>query len=187
MSKSAYEIGANEEELSRHVIVAWVDNEAGVLARVSGLFSGRGYNIESLAVAKVDEERNISRITIATNGTPQVIDQIQAQLLKLVPVHKVASYPINEKSIFRELALVKFISEDEKELKKAKKLCVDFKLEFLDKTSKSFIVQFLGTRREVDSFVKKIKSLGQISVSRTGALAMKKGWETVKDNKGKVL
>jgi len=86
MSKSAYPIKTDEEQFERVVIVAWVDNEAGVLARVSGLFSGRGYNIESLAVAKVDEERNISRITIATNGTKSVIEQIKAQLLKLVPV-----------------------------------------------------------------------------------------------------
>ena len=91
MSKSAYSTNTTEEKLERVIIVAWVDNETGVLARVSGLFSGRGYNIESLAVAEVDEERNISRITIATNGTKLVIEQIKAQLLKLVPVHKVAA------------------------------------------------------------------------------------------------
>ncbi|MEK9680867.1 MAG: acetolactate synthase small subunit [Pelagibacteraceae bacterium] len=186
MPKSAYEIDQQDNKIERYVVVAWVDNEAGVLARISGLFSGRGYNIESLAVAQVDEDRHISRITIATNGSKQVIDQIQAQLLKLVPVHKVATYPIDDTSIFRELGLVKFIGEGEN-LKKAEQLCVDFKFEFLDKSSKSFITQVLGTRREVDEFVKKIKDLGQISVSRTGALAMKKGPETVKDNKGKVL
>ena len=85
MSKSAYSIDSGEEKLDRVIIVAWVDNEAGVLARVSGLFSGRGYNIESLAVAKVDEERNISRITISTNGTKSVIEQIKAQLLNWCP------------------------------------------------------------------------------------------------------
>ncbi|MEK9732013.1 MAG: acetolactate synthase small subunit [Pelagibacteraceae bacterium] len=186
MPKSAYEIDQHEEKIERYVVVAWVDNEAGVLARISGLFSGRGYNIESLAVAQVDEERNISRITIATNGTKQVIDQIQAQLLKLVPVHKVATYPIDDLSIFRELGLIKFIGEGDN-FKKAEQLCVDFKFEFLDKSPKSFIAQALGTRRELDEFIKKIRALGQISVSRTGALAMKKGPEIVKDNKGKVL
>ena len=100
MSKSAYEIDSQIDKIDRYVIVAWVDNEAGVLARLSGLFSGRGYNIESLAVAQVDEERKISRITIATYGTAGVIKQIQAQVLKLVPVHKVNIYPINEKTIF---------------------------------------------------------------------------------------
>ena len=91
MPKSAYEIDQQSESVERYIVVAWVDNEAGVLARIAGLFSGRGYNIESLAVAQVDDERNISRITIATNGTKQVVDQINAQLLKLIPVHKVAT------------------------------------------------------------------------------------------------
>ncbi|NCU50957.1 MAG: acetolactate synthase small subunit, partial [Candidatus Fonsibacter lacus] len=100
---SAYPEATKNEQLERHIMVVWVDNEAGVLARVSGLFSGRGYNIESLAVAKVDEEKNISRITIATNGTNSVIEQIKAQLLKLIPVYKVASFPVDDKSIFREL------------------------------------------------------------------------------------
>ena len=186
MSKSAYEIDNQIDKIERYVIVAWVDNEAGVLARLSGLFSGRGYNIESLAVAQVDEERRISRITIATYGTEGVIKQIQAQVLKLVPVHKVNIYPINKKTIFRELALVKFLGEGEI-LGKAEQLCVDNKFEFLDKTSKSFIVQALGLRTEIDEFIKKIKTLGEVSISRTGALAMNKGAETVKDNKGKVL
>tara|TARA_B100000989_G_scaffold297430_1_gene283185 strand:+ start:298 stop:858 length:561 start_codon:yes stop_codon:yes gene_type:complete len=186
MSKSAYEIDQNQKKIERYVVVAWVDNEAGVLARVSGLFSGRGYNIESLAVSEVDHDRKISRITIATLGTQAVIKQIQAQVLKLVPVHKVNIYPINDETIFRELALVKFLGEG-KVLETAKQICIDNKCQFLDKTSKSFIVQALGRRTEIDDFIKKIKVLGQVSISRTGALAMKKGSETVKDNKGQVL
>ena len=184
--KSAYSQPTKFGKEDHHIIVVWVDNEAGVLARVIGLFSGRGYNIESLAVAQVDDERNISRITIATNGTKQVVDQINAQLLKLIPVHKVATYPIDDTSIFRELALIKFVAESDT-LKKAEQLCIDLNSIILDKTPKSFIAQYLGTRREVDSFIKKIKPLGAISISRSGALAMKKGPETVKDNKGKVL
>ena len=91
-SKSAYSAPGKMEKLDTHIIVVWVDNEAGVLARVVGLFSGRGYNIESLAVAEIDSKLNISRITIVTTGTPQVIDQIKLQLKKLVPVHKVADF-----------------------------------------------------------------------------------------------
>lgn len=186
MSKSAYPIKTDEEQFERVVIVAWVDNEAGVLARVSGLFSGRGYNIESLAVAKVDEERNISRITIATNGTKSVIEQIKAQLLKLVPVHNVSDYKIDDQSIFRELTLIKFTGDKEL-LSKAEKICVDFKGEFLDKTPQSFIVQIVNTRREIDDFIKKAKPFGLASITRSGPLAMSKGPITTKDNKGKVL
>jgi acetolactate synthase I/III small subunit len=186
MSKSAYSGDISDEKLERVIIVAWVDNEAGVLARVSGLFSGRGYNIESLAVAKVDEERNISRITISTNGTKSVIEQIKAQLLKLVPVHNVADFKIDENSIFKELALIKFVTDSEK-LKQAEKICIDFKVEFLDKTSQSFIAQIVNTRREIDDFIKKAKPFGLVSITRTGPLAMSKGSETTRDNKGKVL
>ena len=104
-SKSAYSVPTKDGRLATHIIVVWVDNEAGVLARVVGLFSGRGYNIESLAVAEVDFKENISRITIVTTGTPQVIDQIKLQLKKLVPVHKVADFKREDKNvIFKEMA-----------------------------------------------------------------------------------
>jgi acetolactate synthase-1/3 small subunit len=185
MSKSAYSTDITEEKLERVIIVAWVDNETGVLARVSGLFSGRGYNIESLAVAEVDEERNISRITIATNGTKSVIEQIKAQLLKLVPVHKVADFKIDlDKSVFKELALIKFIGDAEV-LKRAEEICVDFKGEFLDKTPQSF--QLVKKRSEINNFIKKAKPFGLASITRSGPLAMSKGSETIKDNKGKIL
>ena len=100
MVKSAYSFATKKEKSENHIIVVWVDNEAGVLARVVGLFSGRGYNIDSLAVAEVDKKKNISRITIATSGTPQVLQQIRSQLGKLIPVHKVADFPINKPVIF---------------------------------------------------------------------------------------
>ena len=110
--KSAYSVSTKKEKSDTHIIVVWVDNEAGVLARVVGLFSGRGYNIESLAVAEVDAKKNISRITIVTTGTPQVIDQIKLQLKKLVPVHKVADFKRNDKSvIFKEMALFKIVGK----------------------------------------------------------------------------
>ena len=103
-SKSAYSVAGKKGKLETHIIVVWVDNEAGVLARVVGLFSGRGYNIESLAVAEVDSKLNISRVTIVTTGTPEVIDQIKLQLKKLVPVHKVASFKRDDKKvIFKEM------------------------------------------------------------------------------------
>ena len=107
-SKSAYSIPGKKQKLDTHIIVVWVDNEAGVLARVVGFFSGRGYNIESLAVARIDTKLNISRITIVTTGTPQVIEQIKLQLKKLVPVHKVADFKREDKNvIFKEMALFK--------------------------------------------------------------------------------
>ena len=111
-SKSAYSNPGKLGKKDHHIIVVWVDNEAGVLARVVGLFSGRGYNIESLAVAEVDKKKHISRITIVTEGTPQVIEQIKLQLKKLIPVHKVADFQRNDKNIlFRELALFSAIPD----------------------------------------------------------------------------
>ena len=116
--KSAYSIPTKKGKLDTHIFVVWVDNESGVLARVVGLFSGRGYNIESLAVAEVDQTKNISRITIVTTGTPQVIDQIKLQLKKLVPVHKVADFKREDKKvIFKEMALLKIVAKKKKDRK----------------------------------------------------------------------
>ena len=175
--KSAYSVPTKLGKLDTHIFVVWVDNEAGVLARVVGLFSGRGYNIESLAVAEVDQTKNISRITIVTTGTPQVIDQIKLQLKKLVPVHKVAGFFRNDKKVlFRELALFKLVGASKK-LDKAKKLCKKYNAVILDKTKKSFVIQVTALRREIDKLVATLKPLGLISVSRTGAVAMTKGEE----------
>ena len=117
-SKSAYSIPGKKQKLDTHIIVVWVDNEAGVLARVVGLFSGRGYNIESLAVAEIDSKLKISRITIVTTGTPQVIEQIKLQLKKLVPVHKVADFKREDKNvIFKEMALFKLKGNKKKKKK----------------------------------------------------------------------
>ena len=125
-SKSAYSDPGKKGKLDTHIIVVWVDNEAGVLARVVGLFSGRGYNIESLAVAEVDPKRGISRITIVTTGTPQVIEQIKLQLGKLVPVHKVADFMRGDKKIiFKEMALLKLVGNTTKR-NKALKVCKKF-------------------------------------------------------------
>ena len=176
-SKSAYSEPTKLGKADHHIIVVWVDNEAGVLARVVGLFSGRGYNIESLAVAEVDKTKHLSRITIVTKGTPQVIQQIKLQLGKLVPVHKVADFLRNDPNIlFRELALFKLNGSSAK-LNKAKKLCKNYNCVVLDKTKKSFVIQITALRREIDKLTLTLKPLGLISVSRTGAVAMTKGEE----------
>ena len=174
-SKSAYSFAGKKQKPDTHIIVVWVDNEAGVLARVVGLFSGRGYNIESLAVAEVDQKQNISRITIVTTGTPQVVDQIKLQLKKLVPVHKVADFKRNDKEIlFRELALFKILANSKKQ-EKIKKICKKFNPIILDKSKKSFVIQVTALRAEIDKLTLDLKRLGLISTSRTGAVAMTKG------------
>ena len=174
-SKSAYSVAGKKGKLDTHIIVVWVDNEAGVLARVVGLFSGRGYNIDSLAVAEVDSKLNISRVTIVTTGSPEVIDQIKLQLKKLVPVHKVASFKREDKKvIFKEMALFKFVSNSKK-MKLAVKACKKFNPVLLDTTNKSYVVQVTALRREIDMMSKNLKKLGLVSVSRTGAVAMTRG------------
>ena len=180
MSKSAYSNPTKSGKFNTHIIVVWVDNEAGVLARVVGLFSGRGYNIESLAVAEVDSKRNISRITIVTTGTPEVIAQIKLQLKKLVPVHKVADFLRTDKMvIFKEMALIKVVGNNVK-VNKAFIACKKFNPVILDKTKKSVVIQITALRREIDKLTKSLKSKGMVSVSRTGAVAMTRGSETFK-------
>ena len=179
-SKSAYSIPGKKGKLDTHIIVVWVDNETGVLARVVGLFSGRGYNIESLAVAEIDSKLNISRITIVTTGTPQVIDQIKLQLKKLVPVHKVADFKREDKQvIFKEMALFKLVGNNNKRVK-ALNACKKFNAVILDKTNKSCVIQITALRRDIDKMSNNLKKFGLVSVSRTGAVAMTRGAETFK-------
>ena len=179
-SKSAYSEPTKFGKKEHHIIVVWVDNEAGVLARVAGLFSGRGYNIESLAVAEVDKKKHLSRITIVTSGTPEVIEQINLQLKKLIPVHKVADFSRNDPSIlFKELALFKVLGNSSRQ-EKVKKLCKKYNSVVLDKSKKSFVIQVTALRREIDKLIETLKPLGLISTSRTGAVAMTRGAETFK-------
>jgi len=178
--KSAYSIPTSKGKLDTHIFVVWVDNEAGVLARVVGLFSGRGYNIESLAVAEVDAKKNISRITIVTTGTPQVIDQIKLQLKKLVPVHKVADFKREDKKvIFKEMALLKIVGKENK-IKECLKTCKNYNPVIIDKTKQSVVIQITALRREIDKMSKKLIPLGLVSTSRTGAIAMTRGAEIFK-------
>ncbi len=181
MVKSAYSFATKKEKVENHIIVVWVDNESGVLARVVGLFSGRGYNIDSLAVAEVDKKKNISRITISTSGTEQVLQQIKLQLGKLVPVHTVADFPANKKTLLREMALIKIVSSKTR-LEKAKKLCKKYKYAIIDRTQKSYVFEVSALKKEIDQLLKKLQSLGLASVSRTGVVAMTKGAEIFKQN-----
>ena len=179
-SKSAYSTPGKQGKFDTHIIVVWVDNEAGVLARVVGLFSGRGYNIESLAVAEVDAKLNISRITIVTTGTPQVIQQIKLQLKKLVPVHKVADFKREDKKvIFKEMALFKLVGTNIK-IRKAYKACKKYNSFILDKSKNSFVIQVTALRREIDKLIETLSPLGLVSTSRTGAVAMTRGSEIFK-------
>ncbi len=179
-SKSAYSEPSKFGKKEHHIIVVWVDNEAGVLARVVGLFSGRGYNIESLAVAEVDKKKHLSRITIVTSGTPEVIEQIKLQLKKLIPVHKVADFSRHDtKILFKELALFKVVATPSK-LQKARKICKKYNSVVLDKSKKSFVIQVTALRREIDKLIETLKPLGLVSTSRTGAVAMTRGAETFK-------
>ena len=176
-SKSAYSTPTKIGKLDTHIFVIWVDNEAGVLARVVGLFSGRGYNIESLAVAEVDHKKNLSRVTIVTVGTPQVIEQITLQLKKLVPVHKVANFKREDKKvIFKEMALFKIVANPSK-IKKALNACKKYNPVILDQTNKSAVIQITALRREIDKVTKNLKPIGLVSASRTGAVAMTRGAE----------
>jgi len=179
MIKSAYSFSTKKEKIESHIIVVWVDNEAGALARVIGLFSGRGYNIDSLAVAEVDKKKNLSRITIATSGTPQVLQQIKLQLGKLIPVHKVADFPKSKKTLLREMVLLKVVSS-KANLEKAKKICQKYKCIILDKTEKSFVFEVSALKKEVDELIKKLQTMGLVSASRTGVVAMTKGSKVFK-------
>ena len=174
-SKSAYSTPSKLGKIDTHIIAVWVDNEASVLSRVVGLFSGRGYNIESLAVAEVDQKNNLSRITIVTTGTPQVIEQIVLQLKKLVPVHKVGNFKREDKNvIFKEMALLKIVANASK-IKKALNACKKFNPVILDQTNKSAVIQITTLKREIDNVTKILKPFGLVSASRTGAVAMTRG------------
>ena len=176
-SKSAYSTPSKLGKIDTHIIVVWVDNESSVLSRVVGLFSGRGYNIESLAVAEIDHKKNLSRITIVTTGTPQVIEQIVLQLKKLVPVHNVVNFKREDKKvIFKEMALLKIVANSIK-IKKALNACKKYNPVILDQTNKSAVIQITALRREIDNMIKNLKPLGLVSASRTGAVAMTRGAE----------
>ena len=174
-SHSAYDLRASfEEREEKHTLAVIVDNEAGVLARVIGLFSGRGYNIESLTVAEVDHEGHRSRITIVTSGTPQIIDQIEAQLTRIVPVHEVHDLTTQGPSVERELALFKVQGEGDKRVE-ALRLADVFRANVVDSTLDSFTFEVVGTPTKIDAFADLMRPLGLIETARTGVAALARG------------
>ena len=162
------------DKIERHTIAVLVDNEPGVLARVIGLFSGRGYNIESLTVAEIDRANSLSRITVVTSGTRMIIEQIKAQLDRLVPVHRVHDLTDEGPSVERELALVKVVSTGEKRIE-AMRLAEIFKARVVDATLGSFIFELTGTAAELTDFIGLMEQLGLVEVSCTGVVAMSRG------------
>ena len=173
-----YEKDTGSTVRESHTITVLVDNEAGVLARVIGLFSGRGYNIESLTVAEVDPAAHTSRITIVTGGTPQVIEQIEAQLARLVPVHKVTNWTSQEGGIEREMALVKVAGLGDKRME-ALRMADAFRARAVDTTHASFVFEITGAPAKINSFIDLMRPLGLVDVSRTGVAAMSRGPEAM--------
>ena len=172
---SAYNLRSNYAEgIETHTLAVLVDNEAGVLARVIGLFSGRGYNIDSLTVAEVDHQGSLSRITIVTTGTPQVIEQIKAQLGRIVPVHEVHDLTVEGSSVERELALLKVNGRGDKRVE-ALRLADIFRANVVDSTLESFVFQITGTPDKVDAFADLMRPLGLREIARTGVAALSRG------------
>ena len=164
----------SEQAIERHTIAVLVNNESGVLARVIGLFSGRGYNIESLTVAEVDAEKSLSRITVVTSGTIQIIEQIKAQSRRLVPVHKVSDLTEEGAHVGRELALVKVRASGDKRVESLR-IADIFRAGVVDSTSRSFVFEITGATDKIDAFVRLIEPLGLVDISRTGVVAIARG------------
>ena len=158
----------------RHTIAVLVDNEVGVLARVIGLFSGRGYNIESLTVAEVDPENKVSRISVVTSGTPQIIEQIKAQLDRLVPIHRIMDLTVEGPSVERELALVKVRGTGNKRVE-ALRIADIFRARAIDSTANSFVFEISGATEKINAFIDLMKALGLVEISRTGVVAIARG------------
>ena len=162
------------EAVERHTIAVLVDNEAGVLARVIGLFSGRGYNIESLTVAEVDPDEAITRISIVTSGTPMIIQQIKAQLDRLVPVRHLSDLTIEGTSVERELALIKVRGTGNKRVE-ALRIADIFRARAIDSTNNSFVFEISGSTEKLNAFIRLMKPLGLNEISRTGVVAIARG------------
>jgi acetolactate synthase-1/3 small subunit len=165
---------AVSNDINRHTVSVLVDNESGVLARVIGLFSGRGYNIESLTVAEIDPARGLSRITVVTSGTRMIIEQIKNQLRRLVPVHQVADLTLEGPFVGRELALVKVAGAGDKR-DEALRIAQVFRARVVDTTPASFIFEVVGATDKVDAFIGLMEQLGLVEVSRTGVAAIARG------------
>jgi acetolactate synthase-1/3 small subunit len=161
-------------EIERHTIAVLVDNEPGVLARVIGLFSGRGYNIESLTVAEVDRSNRLSRITIVTTGTRMIIEQIKAQLSRLVPVHNIHDLTDEGPFVEREMALIKVAGKGEARIESLR-LADIFRARVVDSTTESFVFEMTGSSEKLNAFITLMEPLGLVEISRTGAAAISRG------------
>ncbi|MGB7417608.1 MAG: acetolactate synthase small subunit [Erythrobacter sp.] len=161
-------------QTERHVLAVTVDNEPGILAKITGLFTARGYNIDSLTVADISDDHAISRITIVTNGPPQVIDQIEAQLERLVPVHKVVDLTAAGPHVERELALIKVAGKGEARVE-ALRIAELFRAKVVDTTTSSFVFELTGAPDKIDSFITLMRELGLVSVGRSGVVGMMRG------------
>ncbi|MEZ5818481.1 MAG: acetolactate synthase small subunit [Hyphomicrobiaceae bacterium] len=171
---SAYFIDETKEELVRHTLSILVDNEPGVLSRIAGLFSGRGYNIESLTVSETEHEKQLSRFTIVTKGTPMVLEQIKNQLDRMVPVHRVIDLTVETDPLERELALIKVAGRGEKRIE-ALRLAEIFKARVIDASIEHFVFEITGPSQEIEQFLSIMKDLGMVEVARTGIAAVSRG------------
>lgn len=165
---------SRDEQINSHTISVLVDNEPGVLARVIGLFSGRGYNIESLTVAEVNVEKALSRITIVTSGTEMIIEQIKAQLGRLVPIHRVSDLTLEGPHVDRELALVKVVGTGEKRVESLR-IADIFRARVVDSSNESFVFEIVGDTGKLNAFIELMRPLGLMDISRTGVAAIARG------------
>ena len=171
MNKSVYDSPDNTSISRRHILTVLVDNEPGVLARVIGMFSGRGYNIESLNVAEVSNDEHLSRITIVTEGTSEVVTQIEKQLLRIVPVHSVSNLDKEDSSVEAEVALVNmFINEKNK--KEAFQICDLYRARKIENENNTVIFEIAGTSQRIDTFIKDISKVTDIEIVRSGPVAI---------------
>src|ERR1700733_6140095 len=161
-------------DIERHTIAVLVDNEPGILARVVGLFSGRGYNIDSLTVAEVDAGAKLSRITVVTTGTRMIIEQIKAQLSRLVPVRKVPDLTDEGPFVERELALIKVAGKGEHRIESLR-LADVFRARVVDSTTESFVYEITGSAEKLNAFIGLMEPLGLVEVSRPGSVAIARG------------
>ncbi len=175
---SAKPMSAKEEPVRQHTMSILVDNEPGVLARVIGLFSGRGYNIDSLTVSEVQHEMHVSRITLVTSGTEQVVGQIKAQLEKLVPVHRVVDLTVQGNFVHRELALVKTTGTGERRTE-AMRIAVAFEARLIDATTTTLLFELTGRTKKIEQFIEVLRPLGLLNVCRTGVAALTRGTEKI--------
>ena len=171
---SPYSSALGKSNIEVHTLSVLVDNEPGVLARVVGLFSGRGYNIESLTVAEVAHAEHLSRITIVTSGPPEAIEQIGHQLERLVPIHKVTDLTLRGNAVERELAMIKVVGKGT-DRDEALRLAEAFRARVIDAAMESFVFELTGAVGKIDQFIDLMRPIGLVEVSRTGVAAMSRG------------